>query len=70
MFLSSFSESISSYPSSNSFGISLTKREIALQLVDPNIVLCLAHVKNRWNTQECCSQMERDEKTKQYGMVK
>ena len=36
-----------SAPSSKSFGISFINLEIKLQLVEPNIVRCLLHVKNK-----------------------
>ena len=38
-----------SYPSNKSLGISLKNLDTWLQLVDPNIVRCLLHVKNKYS---------------------
>ena len=43
-----FSPKASSYPSSNSGGISFKNLETGLQLVEPNTVLCLLNVKNKY----------------------
>ena len=40
----------SSYPCTNSFGISSKNLDILLQEVEPNIVLCLAYVRYRYSS--------------------
>ena len=47
LLLSCFSPKASSYPSNKSLGISLKNLDTWLQLVEPNIVRCLLHVKNK-----------------------
>jgi len=49
LLLSCFSPNALSYPSNKSLGISLKNLDTWLQLVDPNIVRCLLHVKNKYS---------------------